>query len=131
MPHELFWMGLTLVLALVQILLTGNVRTQQYGTAWNTGPRDAEMPPLNPLAGRLARAQANLFETLPLYIGALLGAIAAGHLGWKTQIGAPLYFFARVIYVPLYAAGIPIVRSLVWLAGTAGLVLILWALIAG
>ncbi len=95
MGHELFWLGLTLVLALIQIFATAQVRTQQYGTKWNMGARDEEMPPLNPLAGRLARAQANLFETLPLYIGGLLGAIAAGHLGWKTQIGAPLYFFAR------------------------------------
>ena len=131
MPHELFWMGLTLVLALAQIFITGNVRTRQYGTAWNMSARDEAMPPLNPLAGRLARAQANLFETLPLYVGALLGAVAAGHLGWKTQIGAPLYFVGRLIYLPLYAAGIPVVRSLVWMAATFGLVLILCALIAG
>ncbi|NIJ08307.1 putative MAPEG superfamily protein [Sphingomonas vulcanisoli] len=131
MANPLLWLGLTLVLALVQIFLAGHFRTKQYGTDWNVGARDKEMPPLDPLAGRLVRAQANLFETLPLYIGGLLGAVAAGHLGWKTNIGAPLYFFARLIYVPLYAAGIPYIRSLVWLAGTAGLLLILWALIAG
>lgn len=87
--------------------------------------------PLNPLAGRLARAQANLYETLPLFIGALLAAYVAGRLGWKTEIGAHLYFWSRLIYLPLYAAGIPRIRTLVWLVGIVGLLLILWALLFG
>jgi uncharacterized MAPEG superfamily protein len=131
MPIELTWLGATLVLALVQIGLTGHFRTRQYGTEWNVGPRDAEMPPLDPLAGRLARAQANLFETLPLFIAAILGAVAAGHLGTKTMLGAHLYFWGRLVYVPLYAAGIPVVRSLVWLISTAGLLLVLAGFLFG
>ncbi|WP_174273491.1 MAPEG family protein [Sphingomonas bacterium] len=131
MPHELIWLGATLVLALVQIGAAGQARTKQYGIDWNAGPRDETMPPLDPLAGRLARAQANLFETLPLFIGGLLGAIAAGHLGWKTEYGAALYFFGRLIYLPLYAAGIPKIRSIVWMIATVGLLMILWALLFG
>src|ERR1700761_4885786 len=131
MPIELTFLGATLVLALVQIMLTAQVRTKQYGTAWNVGARDAEMPPLNPLAGRLARAQANLFETLPLFIGAVLATVLAGRLGFLTSLGASLYFFGRVIYLPLYALGVPVVRTIVWMIATVGLVLILWALLAG
>lgn len=131
MPIELTLLGATLVLALVQIMLTAHVRTKQYGTKWNVGARDEEMPPLNPLAGRLARAQANLFETLPLFIGAVLAAAVANRLNHLTSLGAHLYFFGRVFYVPLYALGIPIVRSIAWIASAAGLVLILWALLAG
>jgi uncharacterized MAPEG superfamily protein len=131
MPVELTLLGATLVLALVHIFAAAHVKTKQYGVEWNMGARDADMPPLNPLAGRLARAQANLFETLPLFIGALLGAFAAGRLGWKTELGAHLYFWARLIYLPLYAAGIPRIRTLVWGIGLAGLVLILWALLFG
>ena len=131
MPIELTLLGATLVLALVQISLTGQLRTRQYGTKWNAGPRDEAMPPLDPLPARLGRAQANLFETLPLFIGALLACFAAGRLGTKTEIGAHLYFWGRVIYVPLYAAGVPYVRSLVWLVATFGLVLILWSLLFG
>ena len=131
MRLEMTLLGATLVLALVQIMLAGNVRTKQYGTAWNVGARDADMPPLNPLAGRLLRAQANLFETLPLFIGALLGAAYANKLGLLTQIGASLYFSGRLLYVPLYAAGIPVVRTIVWMVASVGLVLILWALLFG
>lgn len=131
MPIELTLLGATLVLALVQIMLTGQARTKQYGIKWNAGARDEEMPPLNPLAGRLARAQANLFETLPLFIGALLGAAAAGHLGFKTSLGASLYFLGRLVYVPLYALGVPVARSLVWMIATLGLLIVLWALLFG
>jgi uncharacterized MAPEG superfamily protein len=89
------------------------------------------MPPLAPLPARLQRAQDNLFETLPLFIGALLGAACAGRLGLLTNIGAHLYFFGRLVYLPLYAAGIPWVRSLVWLVATAGLMLVILGLILG
>jgi len=131
MPIEFTLLGATIVLALVNIFWAANVRTKQYGVDWNMGARDAEMPPLNPLAGRLLRAQANLFETFPLFAAALLGAAATGHLGWKTQVGAALYFFGRLVYLPLYAAGIPKVRTLVWMIAMAGLVLTLWALLLG
>ncbi len=131
MPIEMTLLGATLVLALVQIFATGHFRTKQYGAKWNIGARDETMPPLDPVAGRLARAQANLFETLPLFIGGLLGAAAVGHLGFKTSLGAHLYFFGRLIYLPLYAFGVPVVRSIVWLISMVGLLLILWALLVG
>jgi uncharacterized MAPEG superfamily protein len=131
MPAELALLGATLILALVQILVTAHLRTRQYGLKWNAGPRDEAMPPLNPLAGRMLRAQQNLFETLPLFIGAVLAAAVAGRLGMLTSIGAHLYFFGRLAYVPLYAIGLPYVRSLVWVAATAGLVLVIVGLFRG
>ena len=131
MRIELYLLGATLVLALVQVLLTAHLRTRQYGIEWNAGPRDEEMPPLNPLAGRMLRAQENLYETLPLFIGAVLAAAVAGRFGLLTSLGTQLYFFGRLIYVPLYAIGIPVVRSLVWLVATAGLVLVIAGFLIG
>lgn len=131
MPIELTLLGATLILALVHIFAAAQVKTRQYGTTWNMGARDETLPPISPLGGRLARAQANLFETLPLFAAAVLGAIAADRLGWKTELGAHLYFWSRVIYLPLYAAGIPKLRTLVWMMGIVGLVLVIWALLIG
>ena len=131
MRIELYLLGATLVLALVQVLLTAHLRTRQYGIEWNAGPRDEAMPPLNPLAGRMLRAQENLYETLPLFIGAVLAAAVAGRFGLLTSLGTQLYFFGRLIYVPLYAIGIPVVRSLVWLVATAGLVLVIAGFLIG
>ena len=58
-------------------------------------------------------------------VGVSLGAGADGRL---TLWGTALYFWARVAYVPLYAFGVPYVRSLVWVVSLAGLVMVLASL---
>lgn len=131
MRIELTLLGASLLLALAQILIAGQLRTRQYGVAWNAGPRDEPVPPLNPLPARLQRAQANLFETLPLFIGAVLAAAVAGRLGTRTEVGANLYFWGRLVYLPLYAFGIPYIRSVVWLVATTGLLLVIAGLLLG
>ena len=128
MTPEFILLALTLILALVQIGAAGMARTAELGGKWNAGPRDGEVPPPGRLAGRLMRAQANLFETLPLFAAAVIMAHIAGKDGTLTAVGAHLYFFGRLIYVPLYAFGIPYVRSLVWLIAAAGLVMVIAAL---
>ena len=124
MTIELKILAWTLVLAFVQILLFDVARTGQYGLKWNTGPRDETMPPLSPQAERLHRAQNNLFETLPLFIAAVLVAHVAGRDNNLTALGAQIYFWGRVAYVPLYAFGVRQIRSLVWLISTAGLIMV-------
>ena len=131
MTIEFTCLGALILLALVNILWAGRVRTQQYGTGWNMGARDETMPALNPRAGRLLRAQANLFETLPLFVAALLGAALLDRLGWKTEVGSLLYVVGRAVYLPLYAAGVPKVRTLVWSISLIGLLLVWWALMFG
>lgn len=46
-----------------------------------------------------------------------------------TEWGAQLFFWARVAYVVFYAAGVFLVRSLVWNIATGGIVLVLVSLI--
>ena len=128
MSPEFIMLAVTLILALVQIGAAGVARTAELGAKWNAGPRDAEVPPPGKLAGRLMRAQANLFETLPIFAAAVIMAHIAGKDGILTGVGAHLYFFGRLIYVPLYAFGVPYIRSLVWLVAAAGLVMVLAAL---
>ena len=126
---EFILLAATLVLALIQIGAAGVARTVELGAKWNAGPRDGDNPPPGPLAGRLMRAQANLFETLPLFIGAVIMAHIAGKDGTTlTFLGTHLYFFGRLIYVPLYAFGVPVIRSLVWITSTVGLVMVIVAL---
>ena len=128
MTPELTYVALTILLAVVQVFLPAVGRTRQYGVKWNAGPRDAVMPPTGPVTGRLERAQANLYETLPLFIGAVLVAHVAGEDGFLTYWGATLYFWARVAFVPLYAFGVTGLRSLAFLVSLAGLLMIVAAL---
>jgi uncharacterized MAPEG superfamily protein len=127
---EFTFLALTLILALVQIGAAGMARTAELGAKWNAGPRDEATPPPGKLAGRLMRAQANLFETLPLFAAAVIMAEVAGKTGMLTLWGAGLYFAARLVYLPLYALGVPWLRSLVWLVALGGLVMVIAALFA-
>ena len=128
MTPELTYAALTILLAVVQIFLPATGRTLQHGPKWNAGPRDGDVPASNVVTGRLERAQANLYETLPLFLGAVLIAHVSGEDGFLTYWGATLYFWARVLYVPLYAFGVTGVRSLVFLVSLAGLLMIVAAL---
>lgn len=125
MAYEFTILAWGCVLALVHILAASHMRTQQFGITWNTGPRDADPAAPSPIVGRLLRAQANYFETFPLVAVAILIDVAAGLTGSLTALGASLWLGARVIYLPLYAAGVPGLRSMVWLVSLAGLVLLL------
>jgi uncharacterized MAPEG superfamily protein len=129
MTIEMKLLAWSLVLAVVQILAFDAARTGQYGIKWNTGPRDEKMPPLSPVAERLNRAQSNLYETLPLFIAAVLGLHVLGISTATTVLGAQLWFWGRVAYVPLYAFGVRTVRSLVWLVSFGGLVMLIGALV--
>jgi len=120
----------SLILAFVQIILFDVVRTGQYGLKWNTGPRDeTNLPDISPLGGRLKRAQDNLFETLPLFIAAVLVAHITNRETDLVTLGAEIWFGARVLYVPLYAFGVRQVRSLVWIVSIVGLGMIVAPLV--
>jgi uncharacterized MAPEG superfamily protein len=130
MTMELKILTWTLVLALFQVFAAAQMRTAETGLAWNMSARDSEGPPMRPITARLKRAQANLMETLPLFATAVLIAHVAGREGSNTLTGCWVYFLSRVLYVPLYAFGVPLVRSLVWVGGVCGLVMILYTILA-
>lgn len=125
---ELTMLAATLVLAFVSIFLPAAGRTMGNGLTWNAGPRDSTPKAPGLVTARLERAQANLWETLPLFIGAVLIAHVAGEDGFLTFWGTKAYFWSRLVYIPLYAFGVAYVRSLVWLVSIAGLVAIFAAL---
>ncbi|MFD1949737.1 MAPEG family protein [Sphingomonas arantia] len=131
MPIELTLLGVAVLLGAVHIFAAAHVRTKQYGIEWNMGARDAELPPPNPIVGRLQRAQSNYFETFPLFAVALLAAVVAGRLGWKTELGAHLFVWARVVYLPIYAAGIPKLRTAIFGVSFVGFLLVLSAMFFG
>jgi uncharacterized MAPEG superfamily protein len=130
MTTELIMLAWTLVLALAQILIVATMRSSETGLAYNMGARDGPAPPMRPATARMQRAQANLFETLPLFAAAVLIAHVAGRESELSAWGSIAFFGARVLYVPLYAFGVPVVRSLVWGVSLAGLAMVLAAILS-
>lgn len=131
MPTELLVLALGALLLLAHVLIAGNLRTRQYGTKWNMGARDEDLPPLDPVPARLLRAQANYQETFPIAVVALLGVVLADKASGLTAAGAWVWLGARVVYLPLYWAGVPKVRTLVWGVATAAILLVLGVLLFG
>lgn len=122
----LAWAG---VLGLVQVMLASAAITRERGTRWNASARDGQAPPPGLLAGRLQRAQANFLETFAVFAAAAIAVVVAGRQDSSTALAVQLYFWARLAYVPLYAAGIPYVRSLAWVVSLVGILMLLWALL--
>jgi uncharacterized MAPEG superfamily protein len=118
-----------LVLAVIQILLPASFRNRETGLDYNAGPRDEPGPAVGVITARLQRAQRNLYETLPLFLAAVLIAHIAGREGNMTYYGAWLYALSRVVYIPSYAFGVPYVRSLIWALSMIGLAMIVLPLL--
>jgi uncharacterized MAPEG superfamily protein len=117
------------LLLFVYIFTATRFKTQQYGRKWNVSARDQELPEPNPLAGRTMRAQANFLETFPIAIVALLGVVIAGRTNAMTALGGWIWLGARIVYLPLYAAGIPVIRTIVWTIGMIGLGMVICPLL--
>ena len=125
MTIELSVLAWGCILGIFHILIAVRFKTRQYGTKWNMGPRDEELPPPRPIVGRLARAQANFFETFPIAAAAILIVSAASLEDRLTEIGALIWLGARVVYLPLYAFGVPMVRTAAFIASLLGIAMIL------
>lgn len=124
-PLALRYVGLAVVVGIVQIVASSHATSLQRGYRWSASARDAELPALTGVAGRLERALRNYLETFPLFLAAVWIATSTGHCETTTEIGCCMYLLARVAYVMLYAFGVPLVRSLVWNVATIGIVIIL------
>ena len=125
MTLELHCLAWASVLGLAHILIAGNARTKELGVKWNMGARDEKTQDLSPLVGRLLRAQSNFFETFALFASAILIVAVSQTYSIYSYWGCLIYLAARIIYFPLYAFGIPMVRTIVWLISIIGLLLVL------
>jgi uncharacterized MAPEG superfamily protein len=125
---ELKLLAAAVVIGLIQLLWAAGAARAQQDMKWAAGPRDTPMP-ITGAAARLERAFWNFAETFPFFAAAVLACAAAGKLGTPLTIwGAGIYVIGRALYAPLYASGIPLVRTLVWFVAMIGLVMVLAAL---
>ncbi len=128
MSVEMTMLSLAIVLGLFQLLIAARAGNSQRGLKWNVGARDEPPPPVSKVAARLERAFRNFMETFPFFAAAVLICAAIGRHNWATMLGAEAYVAARVVYVLLYAAGVPGVRTLIWLVATLAIILMLVAI---
>ncbi len=125
---ELKLLGAAVIIGLVQLMWAAGAARNQQDLKWAAGPRDTPMP-ITGVAARLNRALWNFIETFPFFAAAILACAVADKLGQPLTIwGAGLYVAARALYAPLYASGVPTVRSIVWFVSLIGLIMVIVAL---
>ena len=125
MTTELRMLGWSVFLGLAYVLIAAGLVTRQRGIRWNAGNREGETQPLTGVAGRAARASGNFLETFPFFAAAILAITVTKHATSHTALGAEFYFWARLVYLPVYLAGIPYVRTAVWAVSLWGLLQVL------
>lgn len=121
---EIAVLAWSVALLLLQVIIQG-IATADLGPKYLLSPRDEELESRSVLAGRLGRALKNLLETYPAFVALALALVVTGKAGGIGATGAWLWLIARVFYLALYAAGIPVARTIAWFASIAGLLLMM------
>jgi len=103
---------LTVILILIQVLLA----TPQLGIPYLVSSRD-EKRELTGLAGRALRAVDNSIVAMALFAPAILILAVTSNFSGASLMAAQAFLLARVAYAVVYFAGLPWVRTLVWLVG--------------
>jgi len=131
MTIDLQLVAFAIVLAWVMIFFAGVVRARTWtmaGMKIAFGNRH-EPPSTTAWVDRADRAAKNMLENLPLFIGLVAVAHLGGRHGQRVELGAHVFFWARIAYWPIYLAGIPVVRTVVWYVSIVGLGIIFSALL--
>ncbi len=123
MSLELLILLAATLLGLVHLSAASFSFKAQVGNRYTVGPRDEELRPTG-TAGRLLRAQNNFQETYPYFAVCVLVVEITATAGPYSKWGALLYLAGRVVFLPLYAWGVPWLRTFSWNAATLGLVLV-------
>jgi uncharacterized MAPEG superfamily protein len=117
MSTDLFWLSLTCVLTgLIWVpYMLGRITRHGAWAAFGTPDHVARPDPS--WAERARAAHANAVENLVVFAPLVIVAVMVGATSPGTAIAAKTYFAARVVHVVAYTFGIPVVRTLGFLAG--------------
>jgi uncharacterized MAPEG superfamily protein len=120
----------SVVLGLLQLVIATTLSVKDQGLPYSFGPRDVPGPAVTVLTGRFKRAFQNFRETFVYFAVAVLIVVALNKTNATTALGSEIYFWARLVYVPIYAAGIALARTAAWTASVVGMVMVLLGALA-
>lgn len=123
MTLELWVLLAAAILGIIHLSAASFAFKTQVGNRYSAGPRDENIQPTG-LAGRLYRAQRNFLETFSIFAVCVVLVHLTNAYGSLSYWGSILYIVGRLLFLPLYALGIPWIRSLSWNLATLGLVLV-------
>jgi uncharacterized MAPEG superfamily protein len=117
MTVELKWLALTVILTgilWVPYILDRAMVRGLAGAMANPSPNDK---PQSPWARRLQAAHYNAVENLVIFAPLVLILAVQHHSTESTALACAVYFWARLAHAVVYAAGIPVLRTLAFSVG--------------
>ncbi len=106
------------LLVLLTILLQVLGATRQLSMGYLLSSRD-EGRTVTGMTARLERALNNSVTAMALFAPAILILVMLDRTNATSLLAAQVFLISRVIYLVVYALGIPAIRTLSWLAGFA------------
>ena len=131
MTPDLRYVVYSALLTWLMLMVGATLRTRGWtprGLGLSLSNRE-DVPASSAMAGRADRAAANMLENLILFVALVAVAHLAGVTDDKVVLGARIFFWARVAYFLVYLAGIPYLRTTIWLVSVGGMGLIAAALL--
>ena len=113
----------SVALCVLQMLISVITAQGQVGLMPLVGNRE-DFPELKGIAGRASRGHQNMATNLVLFTALVSVVALSGKSNTMTELGAELFFWARVAYAVIYLIGIPWARTIVWAVSIVGLVMI-------
>jgi uncharacterized MAPEG superfamily protein len=118
-PHFSLAYWCVLVAAVLPIVCTGIAKAGMFGKPRSAGGYDNNNPRAwlarqTDWRARANAAQANSFEALPFFMGAVIIAHQLGAHQGRLDLLAFMFVVLRILYIMMYVSGMANVRSVVW-----------------
>lgn len=123
MVIEVWALLIACLLGIVHMAAAAFAFKAQVGNTYTVGARDENLQPTG-VAARLLRAQQNFNETFAIFAAVCLLTLVLDARGPFSYWGVILYISGRTLFLPLYAWGVPWLRTFSWNTATLGLVLV-------
>ncbi len=121
---EMTVLAWSVILLFVHIVVQVLLAWKNQGLGYLMSARDDDKSVSHP-TDRVTRGLRNYVETYGAFVALALALVVTGKAGGYGATGAWVWFIARVVYVPVFAAGIPVLRTGVWTVSIIGLLMML------
>ena len=126
MTTELTMLVYATLLLIVLVGIEGVAGTRQFGFIPLAGNRD-NLPAAKGFAARALRVVDNHREGLLMFAPVVLAASVAHISTQRTVIGAEMFFYSRLVHAACYLIGIPYVRTLAFVIGLVGTLMVVFS----
>ena len=129
MSEELYWLMLTAGVTAIFWMPYAMDWIIQRGPLGAMGNPSASDPARHAWADRAKRAHYNSVENLVTFAPLVIVAHLAGISTTTTILACQIYFWTRLAYYPVYTAGIPVLRTLLFIASNVAQLILLYTLL--